>query len=306
MGQNATVRSPSLLNRSQDLAPLLDLVAVCLARGCAANAVMLNDLPHPLTKFALAADWLAPVDLLAVWSCEACDEPHTCDVERSQDGAYSYVCLHNGKVPLSLSQLKTYRLNLSAVIEAFAKSIGRDERSVSRYAAAHLHKLGYVDGPMQGDGWTLGLAYGLENAATLSDVLQALRTSFPKGPGLIATIGPRPTEEIRVDGNLFADASKLFRLQSNKLVLTLSEAARALFGPGSAPAKAGAKSRSAKIAGIRRALIDAGEWPDRRDLQVKSIRSGWKTSMGKVPAVTSVPRNLREIEDAEREGREIT
>jgi len=267
---------------------------------------MLDELPQPLSTFALAASWLAPANLLTEWRCVACDEPHTCDVKRSRDGTYSYVCLHNGRLPLSRSELQTYALDWVAVLGAFAESIGRNERGVSRHAAERLYKIGYVDRKTQDDGWTLGLAVGLEDAATLSNVLHVLRTSFPKGSGLIATIGTRPPGEVRIERYLFADASKLFQLQSNKLVLMQPEASKILFGPGPTPAKSGAKSRSANIAQIRKALLEAGEWPDRRNAQVKSIRSGWKKSMGKIPAATSVPRNLREIEEAEREGREIS
>ncbi|MEZ6030764.1 MAG: hypothetical protein R3C46_13555 [Hyphomonadaceae bacterium] len=267
---------------------------------------MMDELPQPLSTFALAASWLTPANLLTVWRCAACDEPHTCDVERSRDGTYSYLCLHNGRLPLSRSELQTYALDWDATLGAFAESIGRNERDVSRYASERLFKIGYIDRGMPNDGWTLGLAVGLDDAATLSAVLHVLRTSFPKGSGLIATIGARPPGEVRIEGYLFVDASKLFRLQSNKLALMQLEASKILFGPGPAPAKSGAKSRSANIAQIRKALLEAGEWPDRRNAQVKSIRSGWKKSMGKMPAVTSVPRNLREIEEAEREGREIT
>ena len=82
MGQDAALRSPPLLSRAEDLTPLLDLVAVCLARDCTATAAMLDELPQPLSTFALAASWLAPANLLTEWRWVACDEPHTCDVNR--------------------------------------------------------------------------------------------------------------------------------------------------------------------------------------------------------------------------------
>lgn len=302
MGQDAAVRSSQKLVARDDLAPLFDLIAVCHDRDCAATTAMLDTLPSLVSAFAVSAGWFAPAGLLTEWTCHACDEPHKADIERGRDGSYTYLCLHNGRLSLTRSQLQTYSPSLEAVLATLAVSIGGNGRHVSCYAADHLYKIGYVDEQTQERSWTLGFATALGNPDALVSLMQVLRTSFPKGPGLIATIGQRPADAIRFDGYLFADATALFRLQKDKVVFKQIEASRLLFGTRAATSTAGAKSRSSNIAEIREGLIQAGVWPDLRSAQIRLIRARWLTkTMGKKPAPTSLPRNLREIEKSERE-----
>jgi hypothetical protein len=294
------------MSEATDLSPLFDLMENVLQLERVATGDELKALTPPLAEFALLAGWLKPAALLTEWACTACDEPHLAHVDRNPGGGYSYLCLHNGRLEISKEQLQTYRPDIAAAVSTLAACISGKSRTVTTHVKGKLYKLGFADQGDIGNGWTLGFARGSAESTALADVLEAVQSTFPKGPGLIAVWGARPTGERRYAGYLFADAARLFVLRGGKAELDRAGVQRLLSEAGARSAKTGRKSLTPGIAEIRRELMESGRWPAKRSEQVTIIIANWcRKARGDPPAKSSLPRNLVEIEKLERQGRSI-
>jgi hypothetical protein len=295
------------MSATADLAPLFARFDACLDRPAELKAGILADLSPTLVAYALKAGWFAAGDILSEWTCTACDEPHTCNVDRTSDGAYSYRCLHNPCMPLDRQDLQTYLPDWRAFTESLAASIGSDPRGIAAHGNGRLLKLGYLAPADRLDGWTLGLTRRLEDPSVLLEMLDALRTTFPKGPGLIAVVRDHPLGARRINDYRFVDIALLFRVLDGRLILDC-EAAERFLDEGERPKrKTGRRSATAYVATLRQTLIEEEAWPKTQATQIKAIIKRWCPEiMGKTPSPSSLPRNLREVEKAEREGRPIT
>lgn len=289
-----------------DLARLFDRLDASLDRPLVPKAGILADLPPPLLSFALNAGWFTAGDILSKWTCTACDEPHRCDVIRTSDGTYFCLCLHNGAIPLARQDLQTYLPDWSAFTGSLAASIGSAPHGIATHANGHLLKLGFIASGTDPEGWTLGLTRRLDDPKVLFDVLEGLRTTFPRGPGLIATMGERPTGANRVEDYKFIDIGQLFRLKEGALSFDKARTAGLLVEVQRLKETCGRRSATPHVAAIRQTLMADGTWPTSREDQICAIIKRWKAAtMGKTPSPSSLPRNIREVEDAEREGRPI-
>lgn len=289
-----------------DLAPLFDRLGACLDRPLLPKAGILTDLLPPLVAFALQERWFTAGDILSEWTCTACDEPHRCDVSRASDGSYSYWCLHNGTIPLAHQDLQTYLPDWRAFTGSLAASIDSGPRGIATHGNGQLLKLGFIASSARSDGWTLGLTRRLDDPEVLFDVLEGLRTSFPRGPGLIATMGERPTNVTRIEEYIFVDIGEIFCVRDGGLSFERIEATRLLGEDETPKGKIGRRSATPHVATIRQTLMAKDAWPNSRDAQTFAIIKHWKpATMGKTPSPSSLPRNIREVEDAEREGRQI-
>lgn len=294
------------MNTAIGLAPLFDRLDACLDNPLIPKAGIFADLSPVLVACALKFGWFAAGDILSEWTCTACDEPHRCDVSRDSDGSYSCLCLNNGTIPLAHQDLQTYLPDWQAFTASLAASIESVPRGIAAHGNGQLLKLGFIASGADSASWTLGLTRRLNDPKVLFDVLEGLKTSFPKGPGLIATMGERPTGATRVEDYTFVDIGEIFRLRDGRLSFERIEATRLLGDDEPLKRKTGRRSATPHVAAIRQTLMAKAAWPTSQDAQILAILKHWKpATMGKTPATSSLPRNIREVEDAERDGRPI-
>jgi hypothetical protein len=278
-----------------DIEPLSRwLNAFAISQGPMSRHSLRNEQP---TLFdALQKQGIIREDQLATSiDCPECLGEHSVRVQRIADGRYRYLCIHNGLIEVARKDLAMVRLDREALLSALARSIGKPERSIRRFADDRLIRIGLVEPGINQIDWMFCYADGLEANNALTAVIGSLEGDVKGGPGLVVTPSSISHSIPLPNRYKLIALHDLIRLRGGHLVVQ-DDAAQSRMGYGAkVPGKRGPKSKKPITELIWNEERKKSDWPADRGKQAGRVHALWPQDRKPAPPAGTIENHIREL-----------